>query len=128
MITTKSNGERESPWKIPLLMSTCQSFISPDVSTIFQLAVLLPINVMMFLAVPNMFKHFRIQESGTMLYAFLYSIHVVDRLVSLLRQFSRIVLSTSNWSFIPCDGFPSPFRSAPRSSSAASNPFLSKCI
>ena len=71
MIKTNSNGDRESPWKIPLVMSTCPRSVPPDVNTIFQLAMLLLIMVIMFLAPLTISRHFSIYECGTMSYAFL---------------------------------------------------------
>ena len=47
MIIAKSNGDNESPWKIPFLMSTCPISVPPDV-TAFQLIMLLLINPVMF--------------------------------------------------------------------------------
>ena len=53
MLTVKSNGDKESPWKIPLLMSTWLSSLPPNVNIVLQLVMLL-----LILAAPTMIKHF----------------------------------------------------------------------
>ena len=71
MIKTNSNGDKKSPWKIPLLMSTCPRSVPPDVNTVFQFIMLLLIMVIMFLALPTFSRHFSIHECATMSYGFL---------------------------------------------------------
>ena len=89
MIKTNSNGNKESLWKIPLLMSTYPRSVPPDINTVFQFIMLLMIMVIMFLAPLTISRHFNIHECGTMS-------HAIDKFVNLLRQFFRIALFTSN--------------------------------
>ena len=41
MITINSSGDKESPWKIPLLMSTCPRAVPPYVDAVSQFTMLL---------------------------------------------------------------------------------------
>ena len=110
MIKTNSNGDKESPWKIPLLMPTCPISVPPDVNTVLQFITLLLIMVIMFLASLTIPRHFSIHECGTMLYA------------SLIGNYLGLpCLQASDLEIVPLHPFLQPF------CSSASSSFLSRC-
>ena len=62
---TKSSGDSESPWKMPLLMLTASSGDSPENKFVFQSFMLFFRGSITFLGAPIRSRDFSIQLCGT---------------------------------------------------------------
>ena len=111
---TNNNGEKESPWKMPLLMFTEPRHYILEYSLVLHLVILLDIRSITLSATPNICNVVIIQECGTMSYAFLWSIQAILRFVLLRLQFFSTHLSMERWSFVPWHPFLKHFCSSGR--------------
>ena len=71
MLKQNTKGDKESPWKIPRLISTSlnSEFLAHNIT--IQFSMLLANKLLIFPATPNKSKHSLIHECGTILTAFL---------------------------------------------------------
>ena len=107
--TMKSNGDTESPWKIPLLILTSASLVPELVSIVFQLGIVFLRNLMVFSSAPYISRHSVSHKCGIMSKAFLQSIHGIIRLVFLPLLFIITILSISSWSLVALHFLQQPF-------------------
>ena len=101
MHSTKRSGDKLSPWKIPLLISTLSKDTPLDVNYSFHLFMLFTRKFLVFSATPNTSRHSLIQLSGIISHDFRQSIQSIARFVLILLQSLSTALSNNNWSLDP---------------------------
>ena len=105
---TKISGDKLSPWSMPLLNLTVPTFCPLDVSSVFHFPKLLN-TICIFSATLNIIIHFSTNygEPCHMPSCSLYMSFPAQSAFPF--QFLKIILSISNWSFVPlgfvCDPF-----------------------
>ena len=99
--STKRSGDKLSPWKITLPISTLPKDTPLDVNSSFHLFMLFTRTSLVFSATPNTWRHSLNQLCGIISYDFQQSIQAIARFVLLLLQSLSTALSNNNWSSVP---------------------------
>ena len=98
----KSNGDKESPWKIPLLMLMLSDIkvllLCVRLKCVFQFFILYFGKPTTLDDILNSSKDLRIPPWGTQSNAFMQSIHAHLKFRVLFFQFSSIILLIKSWS------------------------------